>query len=269
MARAGADPPTRTARNLRPSIKSHGDYVLGLLLAARRSARGGRRLLPGGRLRPHDGIASSRSARRRANDRRSTRRHIAMSATRSSTSRSPGMIAYYLVDDVADRYIDLIDEVDDEIDELEEEHRHVDRREVTATDRGAATRPAPHPQDPGADQRRGPRGRRRPGRHRGTHAVHARGLPAGGRASVRDHVRQAPARRRKAIELRARPALRREFATTSRRAYAIDQNEVDEEADLGRIDPPRPDLHRRASTVRTSFTCPSTAGATGTPGRGP
>ena len=34
--------------------------------------------------------------------------------------QSPGMIAYYLVDDVAERYIDLLDALDEEIDELEE-----------------------------------------------------------------------------------------------------------------------------------------------------
>jgi magnesium transporter len=34
--------------------------------------------------------------------------------------QSPGMIAYFLVDDVAERYIDLLDAVDEEIDELEE-----------------------------------------------------------------------------------------------------------------------------------------------------
>ena len=33
---------------------------------------------------------------------------------------APGLIAYFLVDDVAERYIDLLDAVDDEIDELEE-----------------------------------------------------------------------------------------------------------------------------------------------------
>jgi magnesium transporter len=34
--------------------------------------------------------------------------------------QSPGMIAYLLVDDIAERYIDLLDAVDEEIDELEE-----------------------------------------------------------------------------------------------------------------------------------------------------
>jgi magnesium transporter len=35
----------------------------------------------------------------------------------------PGMVAFHLVDEVAERYLDLLDDVDDEIDELEE---HVD-----------------------------------------------------------------------------------------------------------------------------------------------
>jgi magnesium transporter len=36
---------------------------------------------------------------------------------------APGLIAYHLVDEVAERYLDLLDDLDDEIDELEE---HVD-----------------------------------------------------------------------------------------------------------------------------------------------
>ncbi len=36
---------------------------------------------------------------------------------------APGLVAYHLVDDVAEAYLDLIDDLDDEIDELEE---HVD-----------------------------------------------------------------------------------------------------------------------------------------------
>ena len=35
----------------------------------------------------------------------------------------PGMVAYHLVDEIAERYLDLLDDVDDEIDELEE---HID-----------------------------------------------------------------------------------------------------------------------------------------------
>ena len=42
------------------------------------------------------------------------------------------MIAYYLVDDIAERYIDLLDAVDDEIDELEEGVDDWPRREVRA-----------------------------------------------------------------------------------------------------------------------------------------
>jgi magnesium transporter len=46
--------------------------------------------------------------------------HISNVCDAIEQEQAPGMIAYYLVDDVADRYIDLIDAVDDEIDELEE-----------------------------------------------------------------------------------------------------------------------------------------------------
>src|SRR5262245_1785817 len=103
----------------RPSIKSHGHYVLGLLLAAVAVPEEdvvyyqevdfvlGRdrivtvRKTPGERP-PFDpgGVGDACDA--------------------IPHEQSPGMIAYLLVDDVAERYIDLLDALDDEMEELED-----------------------------------------------------------------------------------------------------------------------------------------------------
>jgi magnesium transporter len=112
-------PADAQGRNPRPSIKSHGDYVLGMLLAAvavpdedvvyyqevdfvlSRERIVTVRKTPGERP-PYDpsGVGDLCDAR--------------------DHEVAPGMIAYFLVDDVAERYIDLLDDLDDEIDELEE-----------------------------------------------------------------------------------------------------------------------------------------------------
>jgi len=110
-----ADPSGRIPR---PSIKSHGEYVLGMLLAAvavpeedvvyyqeidfvlTRDRILTVRKTPGERP-PFDSS------------------HIGDACDAVPHEQSPGMIAYLLVDDVAERYIDLLDDVDEEIDELE------------------------------------------------------------------------------------------------------------------------------------------------------
>jgi magnesium transporter len=46
--------------------------------------------------------------------------HAACDADESEQAKSPGMVLYRLLDDVAERYLDLIDSVNDEIDELED-----------------------------------------------------------------------------------------------------------------------------------------------------
>jgi magnesium transporter len=112
-------PADANGRNPRPSIKSHGDYVLGMLLAAvavpdedvvyyqevdfvlSRDRIVTIRKTPGERP-PFDpsGVGALCDAREH--------------------EVAPGMIAYLLVDDVAERYIDLLDALDEEIDELEE-----------------------------------------------------------------------------------------------------------------------------------------------------
>jgi Mg2+ and Co2+ transporter CorA len=129
--------------------------------------------------------------------------------------QSPGMIAYYLVDDVAERYIDLLDALDEEIDELEEgidtwtaektrrriaELRHdlLHIRKTLAPTRDAVREVVDGRVDIEAGR-----------------CSRARSSP-GGRAAVRDDVRQAAPRRRRR-RVRARPARRR--GTISRRVY--------------------------------------------------
>jgi magnesium transporter len=111
-----ADP---SGRSPRPSIKSHGDYVLGLLLAAVA-------------VREEDVVYYQEVDFVLSRERIVTVRktpserppfdpsHIGDVCDAVEHEQSPGMIAYFLVDDVAERYIDLLDAVDEEIDELEE-----------------------------------------------------------------------------------------------------------------------------------------------------
>ena len=248
----------------RPTIKSHGELRARPPARRRGSARGGPRLLPGSRLRPHAANAWSPSARRRAHDRRSSRANIAE-----------------LCDAQQQRGVAGNDRVlphrrhSRALPRPARRHPRGDRRdrggastngrleEVRRRHRGPPARPPPHPEDTRADARRRPRDRRRPGRHRRPDCCsRARfSLP---RSSVSSRRRTTsscgPARRSSSRATCSRP-----FATTSRPASAIDQNEVDEEADGDRLDRAPPDLHRRASTVRTSTTCPSSTGASGTP----
>jgi magnesium transporter len=105
--------------NLRPSIRGHGRYVIGLLLVAVAVPEEDRvfyqevdfvvtrdriitvRKTPPGE-QPFDpaGVQEVCDLKR--------------------GELAPGEIAYYLVDEVAERYLDLLDDIDDEIDELEE-----------------------------------------------------------------------------------------------------------------------------------------------------
>ncbi len=108
--------------NLRPNIKSHGDYVFGLLLVA-------------------VAVPEENRVFYQEVDFVLTRDHI-LTVRKTPGSEAPfdpqrvqelceghrhelrpGAIAYYLVDEVAEGYLDLIDDLHDEIDELEE---HVD-----------------------------------------------------------------------------------------------------------------------------------------------
>ncbi|HEY7147950.1 MAG TPA: magnesium transporter CorA family protein [Gaiellaceae bacterium] len=111
-----ADP---NGRGLRPSIKSHGNYVLGLLLAAV--------AVPEEDVVYYQEVDFVLSRERIVTIRKTPGERppfdpsdIGDVCDAVEHEHSPGMIAYLLVDDVAERYIDLLDAVDDEIDELEE-----------------------------------------------------------------------------------------------------------------------------------------------------
>jgi magnesium transporter len=105
--------------NVRPSIKSHGHYVIGLLLVAvavpdedrvfyqevdfvltRDRITTIRKTPPGEQPFDPAGVQEVCEVKR--------------------SELPPGEIAYHLVDEVAERYLDLLDDIDDEIDELEE-----------------------------------------------------------------------------------------------------------------------------------------------------
>jgi Mg2+ and Co2+ transporter CorA len=49
-----------------------------------------------------------------------------------------------LIDEIAERYLDLVDDLDDEIDELEDRSRRTPRQDARP-DRRAPPRPPPHP----------------------------------------------------------------------------------------------------------------------------
>jgi magnesium transporter len=104
----------------RPKLESHGDYIFGVLLVAvavpdedlvyyqeldlvlTESTLITVRKTPSGEREPYDpsGVRDGASA-----------------------DTAPGMVVYHLVDDVSERYLDLVDALNDEIEELED---HVD-----------------------------------------------------------------------------------------------------------------------------------------------
>jgi len=111
-----ADP---NGRGLRPSIKSHGEYVLGLLVAAV--------AVPEEDVVYYQEVDFVLSRDRIVTVRKTPGERPPFDPSQIGDvcdavqhEQSPGMIAYLLVDDVAERYIDLLDALDEEIDELEE-----------------------------------------------------------------------------------------------------------------------------------------------------
>jgi magnesium transporter len=101
----------------RPTLREHGDYIFGMFLLARAAAEADsiyyqqiglvithdtlltvRKTPPGG-FPPYD-LEPPRAAMRKTD--------------------SAGMLVYRLVDDIAEQYLDLVDDVDAEIDELED-----------------------------------------------------------------------------------------------------------------------------------------------------
>jgi magnesium transporter len=116
-------PADEEGSRVRPSIRSHGDYVMGILLVAvavqeedlvyyqeidfilTRSRIVTVRKTPGAR----EPFPSER---------------VGAVCDSHHEELSPGRIAFHLVDDVAERFLDLLDDVDAEIDELEENIDH-------------------------------------------------------------------------------------------------------------------------------------------------
>jgi len=102
----------------RPSIKSHGNYVLGLLLAAV--------AVPEEDVVYYQEVDFVLSRDRIVTVRKTPGERPPYDPSEVGDvcdavphEHSPGMIAYLLVDDVAERYIDLLDDLDDEMEELE------------------------------------------------------------------------------------------------------------------------------------------------------
>jgi magnesium transporter len=114
--------PASPEGDIRPSVKSHGNYILGLALVAV--------ALP-----EEDRVFYQEVDFVLTRERIVTVRKTPGAEKPFDPNRvrelcevhehevAPGMIAYYLVDEIAERYIDLLDDLDEEIDELEE---HVD-----------------------------------------------------------------------------------------------------------------------------------------------
>ncbi len=112
--------PTAEAENIRPTLRPRGSYVFGVLLVAVAVPEEDRvfyqeidlvvthgriltvRKTPPGE-EPFDSSGIREVCDRRAED------------------LPPGVVAYHLVDEVSERFLDLLDDVDAEIDELEEE----------------------------------------------------------------------------------------------------------------------------------------------------
>jgi magnesium transporter len=101
----------------RPTLQGHGDYVFGVFLVAV--------AIPDddhvyyqeiGVVIAHDALLTVRKTPQ------SGRPPYDLAAVREAVrdDDSPGMIAYRIVDDIAERYLDLVDDVDAEIDELDD-----------------------------------------------------------------------------------------------------------------------------------------------------
>jgi magnesium transporter len=108
--------------DLRPSVKSHGSYILGLALVAVAVPKEDRVFYQEvDFVLTRDEILT---VRKTPGDEEPFDPHrVRELCDVHKNEVPPGTIAYYLVDEIAERYLDLLDAIDDEIDELEE---HVD-----------------------------------------------------------------------------------------------------------------------------------------------
>ena len=101
----------------RPTLRSHGDYVFGIFLLAR--------AVPDedsiyyqeiGVVLTHDTMLTVRKTPADGGE----PYDIAPVRAAVRDTDTPGMIAYRILDDIAEKYLDLVDDVDAEIDELED-----------------------------------------------------------------------------------------------------------------------------------------------------
>ena len=100
----------------RPTLQSHGDYVFGIFIVARAAPEENCIFYQEiGVVLTHDVIVTVRKTP-------SGREPFGLEAIREAVREtdSPGMITYRIVDDIAECYLDLVDDVDAEIDELED-----------------------------------------------------------------------------------------------------------------------------------------------------
>ena len=108
--------------DLRPSVKSHGSYILGLALVAVAMPEEDRVY--------YQEVDFVLTRERIVTVRKTPGAEQPFDPSRvrelcdvHRDELAPGIIAYHLVDEIAERYLDLLDDIDEEIDELEE---HVD-----------------------------------------------------------------------------------------------------------------------------------------------
>ena len=108
--------------DLRPSVKSHGSYILGLALVAVAVPEEDRVYYQEvDFVLTRDQIVTVRKTPGAEQPFDPSRVRELCDVHRDELA--PGIIAYHLVDEIAERYLDLLDDIDEEIDELEE---HVD-----------------------------------------------------------------------------------------------------------------------------------------------
>jgi magnesium transporter len=100
----------------RPTLQGHGDYVFGIFLLARSAdAEDAIYYQEIGLVITHDALLTVRKTPK-------GREPFSIDQIREAVrpTDSAGMIAYRIVDDIAECYLDLVDDVDAEIDELED-----------------------------------------------------------------------------------------------------------------------------------------------------
>jgi magnesium transporter len=102
----------------RPTLRGHGDYVFGVFILAQAVPEEDRIYYQQiGLVITHDTLLT---VRRTPPDKAGPPYDLAPARAVQRDTDSAGMIVYRIVDDIAERYLDLVDDVDSEIDELED-----------------------------------------------------------------------------------------------------------------------------------------------------